>query len=332
MGGRIMTADNALLERVLTQADPARTPRDAKPDAAAERTRDRIIRTAAKPRPQRRRALGWASSIATAAAAAVVAVAVLVPQGAAVAGAPAPLSFSAGESTVETLDTALSTLGATPGPADPERVVRSATWGLDINGNTGATKVVPQLNTLRWEPDLSGRMVSVRGVPYDPTDASANIGAEISSSGQVMVDLPIEPGQFTTPVPDVFGDSREDVAAVLTAFGMPSDPTGSDVVSAATSVLEQWTLTNSQESQVLDILADTGGVTALGTTTDRLGRPVAGLRVITPDGAASDVVLLSLDTGRIVGVERTNLIANDMIAVGAIMSYTMWDVDEELVR
>lgn len=326
-----MTDHHALLEGVLTQADPARTPRDAKPDAAAERTRDRIIRTAAKPRPQRRRALvGFGHR-----------------DGRRRNGHRGRRPGSAGRSSGgfarapgfrrrrehgKTLETARSTLSVTPGPADPERVVRSATWGLDINGNTGATKVVPQLNTLRWEPDLSGRMVSVRGVPYDPTDASANIGAEISSSGEVVVDLPMEPGQFTTPVPEVFGDSREEVSAALMAFGMPSDPSGSEVVAAATSVLEQWTLTNAQESQVLDVLADADGVEALGTTSDRLGRQVAGLRVITPDGAASDVVLLSLDTGRIVGVERTNLVANDLIAGGAIISYTMWDVDEDLVR
>ena len=83
---------------------------------------------------------------------------------------------------------------------------------------------------------------------------------------------------------------------------------------------------------MLDILADADGVEALGTTADRLGRQAAGLRVITTDGAASDVVLLSLDTGRIIGVERTNLVANDLIAGGAIISYTMWDVDEDLVR
>ncbi|WP_341957829.1 hypothetical protein [Microbacterium sp. LWH13-1.2] len=327
-----MTADRDLLERVLTQADPAVTPRDAKPDAAAAITRERIIRTAATPRPQRRRAVAWVSAVAMAAAAAVVAVAVLVPQGTAMAGSPAPLDFSEGASTADALSTAQSTLASTEGPAAPERVVRSATWGLDINGNTGATEVVPQLNTLRWEPDLSGRMVSVRGVAYDPADASANVGAEISSSGEIVVDLPIEPGQFTTPVPDVFGDTRDDLEAVLTAFGMPADPTGSEVVAAATSVLEQWTLTNAQEAQVLEILADSDGVAALGTTTDRLGRQAAGLRVITPDGAASDVVLLSLDTGRIIGVERTNLIENDLIAAGAIVAYTMWDVDEDLVR
>lgn len=325
-------ASDALLERLLVEADPARTPRDAEPDAAARRARDHIIRSAAKPHPRRRLAWGWVSGLAVAAAALVVGVAVLAPQSSAEAGTPAPLDFSGAESTAQTLATARSTLATSPGPAEPERVVRSATWGLDINGGTGEMKVVPQLNTLRWEADLSGRMTSVRGAPYDPEDAAANIGAEISSTGEVVVDLPMEPGEFTTPVPAVFGDTRAEVEAALTAFGMPADPTGSDVVAAMTSVLEQWTLTNAQESQILAILTEAEGVESLGTTTDRLGRPAAGLRVVTADGAASDVILLSLQTGRIAGVERTNLIANELIAAGAIMSYTMWDADETLVK
>lgn len=325
-------ADDALLDRVLTQADPARTPRDAQPDADAIRVRDHIIRSAAAPHPRRRLAVRWASGLAMAAAAVVVAVAVWMPQGAAIAGSPAPLDFSEAEDTAQTLATAQTALAATDGPAEPERVVRSATWGLDINGSTGDATVVPQLNTLRWEPDLSGRMISVRGVAYDPSDASANVGSEITSSGEVIVDLPMGPGEFWTPVPDVFGDTRGDLETALTAFGMPADPTGSDVVAAVSAMLEQWTLTNAQQSQLIDILAETDGVDALGTTTDRLGRPVAGLRVVTTDEAASDVILLSLDTGRIVGVERTNLIASDLIPTGAIMSYTMWDVDEELVK
>lgn len=324
--------DNALLERVLIDADPARTPRDAMPDLDAMRARDRIIRNAAKPHPRRARVLRWGSGIAIAAATAVVAVSVLMPQGSAIAGSPAPLDFSAAENTAETLETAQEALAATVGPVEQQRVVRSATWALDINGNTGETTVVPQLTELRWEADQSGRSTTVRGVAYDPEDASANNGAEIKSSGEVIIDLEIEPGQLGAPMPDPFGDSREEVTAALTAYGMPADPTGSEVVAAVTWMFGQWTLTNAQESQILQILADSEGVTALGTTTDRLGRPSAGLRVVTADGAASDIVLLSLDTGRIIGVERTNLTENDLIAAGAIMSYTMWDVDEELVR
>lgn len=57
-----------------------------------------------------------------------------------------------------------------------------------------------------------------------------------------------------------------------------------------------------------------------------------GVRVISPDGAASDLILVSRDTGRIVGVERTVLIADDVFAAGSIISYQMWDLDEEEIR
>lgn len=324
--------DHALLDRVLTDADPARTPRDAHPDAAALIVRDRIIRNARAPRRRRAVVFGWAAGLATAAAAVVVAVAVLVPQGQAVADGLDPLDFSSAESASTTVARAQDALVSASGPTVPERLVRSASWAFDINGSTGETEVVPQLTLLRWEADLSGRMTSILGVPYDPADAAANMDAEVSSSGQVAVDLPIEPGQFSTPVPEAFGSSESDVEAALTAFGMPADPTGADVLTAMTTMLQQWTLTNAQQSQLLGILEATGDAEGLGTTVDRLGRPASGLRVVSTDGSASDVVLVSGDTGRIIGIERTNLEDTDVIDAGAVVSYTLWDVDESLIR
>ena len=47
------------------------------------------------------------------------------------------------------------------------------------------------------------------------------------------------------------------------------------------------------------------------------------------DGAASDVVLLSADTGRIVGIERTNVREDDMLPAGAVIGYRLFDVPEE---
>lgn len=324
--------DHALLDRVLTEADPARTPRDAPPDAAALRMRDRIIRDARAPRRSRAVAIGWASGLATAAAAAVVAVAVLVPQGEAVAEGLDPLDFTSAMSTAATVETAQEALASGDGPAAPERLVRSASWAFDINGSTGETEVVPQLTVLEWEADLSGHMTSILGVPYDPADATANMGAEVSSSGQVSVDLPIEPGQFATAVPEPFGNSERDVAAALSAFGMPSDPTGAELLTAMTTMLQQWSLTDEQQSQLLSMLETTGDAQGLGSTVDRLGRPATGLRVTSDDGAASDVVLISAGTGRIIGIERTNLEDTDLIDAGAVVSYTLWDVDESLIR
>jgi hypothetical protein len=108
---------------------------------------------------------------------------------------------------------------------------------------------------------------------------------------------------------------------------MPENPTASDATMAIGALLEQWTLTNEQEAGLLAILGETTGLTALGTTTDRLGRPVAGMRVVTADGAASDVILLSTETGRIVGIERTNIIENEYMAAGIVIGYRLLDVD-----
>lgn len=319
--------ESALLERLLTDADPARTPREAAPDLRAIGLRDRILRDRRAPRRRRAALAGWASGMAVAAASVVVAVAALVPQNAAVAGTPQPLSFTDSGTTAQIVADAQTALASSDGPDTPLRSVHFASWSFAVDMGTKHTEVVPQLVTLEWNPDLSGRTVAIEGAAYDPADAAANLGSEISSTGVVSWELDIEPGQFAAPVIDMPEATPESMRAVLDAYWLPTDPVASDVVLAISSVLGQWTLTNAQESELLGILAQTDGVTALGTSTDRLGRPVSALRVQTPDGAASDVVLISRDSGRIVGVERTNLLDNEAFAAGAIISYLLWDVE-----
>jgi hypothetical protein len=172
----------------------------------------------------------------------------------------------------------------------------------------------------------------VNGVPYDPSDAVANSHAEVVSSGDVVSQITFAPGEFLTPVTAVPGESEAEVFALLQGFAMPSDPTAFDVVTAITSVFGQWTLTNAQHAELLALVERSGGAQALGTSTDRLGRPVAGVRVISPDGLVSDDLLVSLETGRIVGVERTVLIDDGYVQAGAVTAYQMWDLDEEMVE
>ena len=327
-----MMTENAVLERMLSDADPATTPRDAPPDARALATRDRILRMKNAPRRRRTRTLGWASGLTAVAASTALAIAVLSPQGAAVAGTPSPLAFDGSSTVAQIVDDAGVALADTPGPTLPARTVRTASWAFSVDVDEKTTTVVPQLSTLTWEPDGSGRMTIIAGVPYDPADAVASNAAEVTSSGEVVTDLVMAPGDFDTPWTTVPGDTREDMVAILRAFGMPEDPTAYDVESAFTSVLGQWTLTDAQHQELLGLLEEAGGGEALGTSTDRLGRPVTGIRVQSPDGAASDLVLVSLDTGRIVGVERTVLIGDDVFAAGSIISYQMWDIDEETIR
>lgn len=325
--------ENAVLERALSDADPARTPRDAAPDARAIAMRDRILGSTEAPKKRRRvRAAGWATGLVAVATASVVAFAMLTPHVAAVAGTPSPLDFDGSNTVAQIVDDASAALDETPGPAEPLRMVRTAFWGFSVDVGTKNTTVVPQLSTLTWQPDGSGHMTIIEGVPYDPADAVASNAAEVKSSGEVIADFDITAEEFASPWLTEPGDSADDMVAILRAFGMPEQPTAYDVETAITWVLGQWTLTNAQHRELLVLLEEAGGGEALGTSTDRLGRPVAGIRIISPDGAVSDLVLVSLETGRIVGVERTVLEADEVYPAGAITSYSLWDVDEELVR
>ncbi|WP_226533003.1 hypothetical protein [Microbacterium paraoxydans] len=325
--------ENAVLERMLTDADPASTPRDAVPDARARATRDRILRAVEAPKKRRRtRAFAWAGGLTTVAATTALAFAVLAPQGAAVAGTPSPLDFSGPTTVAQIVDEAGVALADATGPSTPSRTVRAASWGFSVEVDTKTTTVVPQLSTLMWEPDGSGRMTIIAGVPYDPADAVASNAAEVTSSGEVITDLVMGAGDFETPWPSVPGETADDMVAMLRAFGMPEEPSAFDVETAMTTVLDQWTLTDAQHEQLLLLLEEAGGGDALGTTTDRLGRPVSGVRVMSPDGAVSDLILVSRETGRIVGVERTVLEDDGVFSAGAIISYRMWDLDEDTVR
>ena len=324
--------DEAVLERALTEADPARTPRDAAPDARALATRDRILRKARTAKRPHSRAVGWASGAVAVGASAIFAVAMLLPQQTATAGTPTPLDFDGSRTIAEIVEGADADLAAVAGPATPLRLVNAASWGFSVDVVDETTQVAPQLSELTWSPDGSGRMTIVRGVPYDPTDAVANNRAEVSSSGDVVSDLIMAPGDFEPPWSEIPGDSRDDVLALLSAFGMPADPTAFDIEAAFTSTFDMWTLTNAQHRELLSLLEGTGEGVALGDSTDRLGRPVAGIQFLTPDEGAKDVVLVSLDTGRIVGVERTAITADEVFPAGAIISYRMWDVESEVIR
>lgn len=325
--------DNALLERVLVEADPARTPRDAEPDARAIAARDRIIRSARAPRSRRRvRTIGWAAGLTVAAASAAIAFAVLTPPQSAVAGTPPPLVFESAGSLSDIVAEAETELTVFAPPADPERSVRTASWSFNAEMDTGRTEVMPQFSTFTWSADLSGEAVAINGVPYDPADAVANGDSEIVSSGEVASRVTFAPGEFETPVVAAPGESAADVRALLGAFGMPDDPTAFEAVTALTSVFGQWTLTNAQHAAVLALIEDSGGAQALGESTDRLGRAVAGIRVLSADGIVSDDLLVSLDTGRIVGIERTVLKDDGVFPAGAVVDYRMWDIPEEVVQ
>ncbi|MCK2037013.1 hypothetical protein KZC51_12815 [Microbacterium sp. SSW1-49] len=318
--------DNSSLGGMLRAASPARTAADAKPDAAALVARDRILNSG-QPTHRRHRTvtIGWASGLALATASALIAAVLIVPQTTARAGAPLS-SAALAPSVAEIVDEAQADLSMSSGPAAPQRFVRTASWNFSVDAGTGELRVFTQLSTISWEPDGSGHVVLMNSPERDPADAEWYSHAEMPFSGDVE-EFPMLPGEFVTPVMDPPAESLAGMQEALVALEMPDDPSAFEVVTAVTTLLGQWTLTNAQHAALLRIIEDAGGAEAVPATHDRLGRAVDGLRVMSPDGAVSDVVLVSADTGRIVGVERTVVKADSLLPAGAILGSQLWDVE-----
>ncbi|WEK60033.1 MAG: hypothetical protein P0Y60_11865 [Candidatus Microbacterium colombiense] len=306
-----------------------RTLRDAAPTPEALRARDRIVRTSAR-RHRRALALGWASGLAVATAGVVIAAfVVIVPPTTARAGAPAALLADI-TSPAWIVNQAAKNLAVAPGPVEPRRDVQTASWNFSINGGTGELKVFTQLSTLSWEADGSGHATNINSPEGDPDDAAWYSHLEIPdehTDGVLVDDLPLAPGDFLTPVTDPPAGSRAAIQGALESLGMPSTPSAFEVVTAVTTLFGQWTLTNEQHARVLEIIRDAGDATAVPRTLDRLGRPIDGLRVVSSDGAVSDVVFVSADTGRIIGMERTVVKADPLLPTGTILGYQLWDVE-----
>ncbi|WP_243225834.1 hypothetical protein [Microbacterium sp. CIAB417] len=318
--------DDDALTRLLIEANPARTPQGAEPDAAALRMRERIISGAVKPeravtrRPVR---VAWASAAAAAVAAGVVVFGLVTPAGQAVAVTPQPLTFTDAGSTQQIIERSRALLAEGTGPDLPQREVESAIWALSVDVDEQQMAVTPQISTLTWNEDLSGSLLIVGAEPYWP-DGAPDDSAEIVRGEEVLVDLEMAPGEFNTPVVAPPGDDETGVRDMLTAYGMPEDPNASELVGAMVTALDQWTLTDAQHAAMLEMLRDEDGVRGLGASTDRLGRPVYALNVPDSGDGTEETVLISTETGRIVGVESEQGAKDGIIPEGAVVMYNLW--------
>lgn len=325
-----VVSDDDELARRMVLGNPTRTPRDARPDAAALLMRDRITRAAPTAQARALPGVRAATRVMWSAAAAMVVIAVaavsfLVPRTSAMAVTPVPIAFTGGGTVAEMAATATGALARWAEPDAPIRLARSESWGLSVEPEAQRSEIVPQVMTLEWNEDLSGQMTVVAGKPYLPDGVTGDGANPSANPGDVLTEMVFDAGEFGTPVVSPPGDSRENVVALLTAFGLPESPIASDVVQAMTGVFEQWTLTNKQHAQLLSILVDTGGLTVLGSGTDRAGRPVVGVEMKSIFPGVKDVVLISAETGRIVGVESARVTPDGIVPAGAVISYRLWE-------
>lgn len=322
-----MTDDE--LARALRRLDPARTPPEAPIPLDAERRLREIV---GRPVARRRRpVLAW-----TSAAAAVVLVLAIVsgvlwmPAPSAYALTPKPLVYSAvADGASEVIADAQRRLAESTTSLLPER--RSLSLGWYFSGSPDdaeATVFRREWVDLRWNEDLSGSIVTTAA---EATNADGDtVPADDPTPGTVVSDMRFVQNQFspltrTPPAPTV--DAMRALAVASTGASEPL--TAGDVMLAVRSLQSEWTLTGSQQSALLDLIGSAPGLRVLGTTHDRLGRPVVGLGGILSGAANADIsLLISTETGRIVGYESALVEDNPNLKLpaGSITDYILWDV------
>ncbi|GAA4765468.1 hypothetical protein [Microbacterium gilvum] len=317
-----MHADDDLAE-LIRAADPARTPADA--GTRAHVVRDRIVAREGGAGRRRTRSL----VLVAAAAAGVLAISLTTPWLGGGEGAhaltPPPLDYApVSDSAVDVVAEATAELeDADVVVAEPVRAVDALGWYLDISYGEGDVVVAaraPERTSLVWEPDLSGRSTVIAARSTWDDDA-----VDAPEPGTVLSDIVFAPGEFTTPVVDPPAADAASLLAALADYGLPETYTAADLMTTAEGLLQQWTLSDTQEAVLLDLLADADDVVVEGEAADREGRPVIGLSAATPTHEVT--WLVSRDTGRIVGAESALLDDLDTIPAGSIISYTLWGIE-----
>ncbi|MFK0402721.1 hypothetical protein ACIQTT_10355 [Microbacterium sp. NPDC090225] len=326
-----MTLTDDRLDELFALAHPSPA-RDTALRAQDIALRERIIRGDVAPRPAPHRRGFWAAGLTTAVAScaiiALIAVNVLAPDQRAVALTPPPLVYTDAEPLDAVVADAHAALADGDGPAQAPHV-EVVTWGWSIDMSEKNIEVIPQDITMDWTLDEGGVTTIVAGEPYwEDGERPAGLGESPYEPGELIDRVTMTPEQFNIPpaTAALDGSSRDELEAAVAPYlsGDP-DPTSGEIATGIVSLLWQWTLTDEQHATLLDMLVDAGGVTVLGRTTDRLGRDVVGLEVTAPLNSLYRItVLVSRDTGRIVGTEDELTEPLDFIPAG-VTGYTLWD-------
>lgn len=326
-----MTDDD--LARALRRMDPAETPLDAPLPLDAERRLRQILDR--PPVRRRRPALAW-----TSAAAAVVVILTIVtgvlwmPGTSASALTPKPLVYTAvpsGTGAAEVIAQAQERLAAGEGEVAAERRSLSLGWYFSASPDGAeATVFRREWVDLRWNEDFSGSVVTTAA---EATNADGDTVPNVDPApGTVVGEMRYVRNQFRPLSPTPPDASAEAMRALLTtATGATEALNAGDALVGVRSVQGEWTLSNAQQSALLDVVAASPGLRALGTTEDRLGRAVVGLAGIPSVTANTEVtLLLSTETGRIIGFESALIDANtDLdLPAGSLTEYALWDAQD----
>ncbi|WP_091227557.1 hypothetical protein [Microbacterium sp. 3J1] len=318
------------VDRLFRAANPAPKPIVPEPlPAAARALRESIIRGTV-PRARRVRSrITWAA-FATASAAVVVGVIVtaniLMPSQQAAALTPPPLTYASAPPLSDVLADATGALRAPGGPRQESRV-DSVGWGWSVDMGSKQVEIVPQEISFRWGATEPGIATITAGESYwSDNERPDGVDASPYEPGELIDTVITAPDELGLPpaARDLSGSSPADLESALAVFGATADSSSGELAAAITGLFGFWTLDDDQHATLLTLLDETGDLAVRGTTVDRLGRDVIGLAVSPTIPERQETLFVSVDTGRIVGVESELTAPLDGLPTGVI-SYTMWD-------
>jgi hypothetical protein len=326
-----MTGD--ALEDLLRSSDPARTPLSTELTPAQLAVRDRIMRATAPTPPLRGNMALVALPLAAVLVLILAVVAVSFPVTRAQAAlTPRPLAFTNTEHITAEEVIAMTTerLSAATGPS-LSRHSESTGWYIQISQlpeEQQSVAISPQLTTTDWEPDGSGTVRMVAGEPYWADGSDAGItDTDAPPAGTELMNLVYPPGEMGVPTVEPAGDAPDAMRAVLVGLGLPAAHDGADVMDFIDRAMQWWTFDNAQHAALIRLVFEQDNVRVLGTGMDRAGREVIG---VTAESARHPdirtTLLISAETGRIVGMESTRTAPDGDIPEGAVIAYTMWEL------
>lgn len=294
-----------------------------------------LVKTSTARRPAPRN-VSLVLSMAVTAVVAMIAIVLVWPPAAPRAAAltPPPLKLSSSSKTVgEVASMAHRLLAGSSGEHAAERRVSSVGWYLQMDhpasGETIAV-IAPHVIELTWNEDGSGNELTMAGIPYLADGTRLTDQTRAPEPGSLLFDIEYPVGGFEAPVEQLPGTSAEDVKNLLAAYWNPvaTSGTASDIITAVGNAFGSWTLTDQQHAHILDMLSHAPGAFVAGTAVDRADREVT---VIAADSTHNPdyrlLLLISNETGRIVGTESVRLTPSGDLPAGSVTSYTLWDTN-----
>lgn len=347
-----MPLTDDLLETLIREADPASTPIGLEPTAADWARLRLMLEDATQTSPTgstrratigdrvaalRRRAraslplrIALRAAWAVPALAAVLAIGLAIgPLTAAPAYAVTPPALVA-QPITQTADEVLATSIAALQAAQERTATRDSLvvrWAMRDDGKPDPV-IVPEWQEWVWDADGTGHLESRTGAPYSVTKD----GTIVPPAGEAPKEGSPLPGTGHHSSNLFFAEPPSDAAGLRAYIEDRVGPSGSAdalaIWGVVSSIRDSWALSPAQQAAALQLVRDAGGVSVLGSVTDRLGRPGIALKIAsTKRPQFTATLVLDTSTHEIIAADTIYAGGSTMklkVAPGSVIEYKAW--------